>query len=161
MVEDREQFDKWYAKPLKHLEQMPDGHGGFVVLATACFLYERYAIAVLKSHNRQGNTKNLKSQLASDFSVNEQTADAFWEVIRVGILHQGMPKQKANNEILPPWGFNSTYPALLLDDINGLPFLKVEPFKFMHRVLELWEGNFDLLRATESFPWASITRVPK
>jgi len=161
MASDRELFDLWYAKPLELLEKMPNGQGGFVVLAIACFLYERYAKSLLKSQGKKANSENMKAQLARDFSVDEESANTFWDVIRDGILHQGMPIQKANNVNLPPWGFNASYPALLLDEINGQPFLKVEPFKFMHRVLELWEGNFDLLQANESFPWAAITRVPQ
>jgi len=41
-------FERWYVRPLRELEKLPEGDGGFVVLATCCFLYERYAKAYLR-----------------------------------------------------------------------------------------------------------------
>jgi hypothetical protein len=73
------------------------------------------------------------------------------------MLHQGMPLQVKD---LPAWGFHHTYPAMRLESINGNPFLKVQPWKFSERVLQLWEEHFDLLRSSGSFPWATIGSVP-
>jgi len=157
MSKDYDRFKLWYLEPLQLLEAMPSGQGGFVALATACFLYERYAVAMLDSQGKKANRVGKVSQLGKDFKVNGETAEAFWKVIRDGILHQGMPLQDEN---LPAWGFHYAYPAIALEDVNGKPFLKIQPWKFTDRVLELWKDHFDLLKSSGSFPWAAIGRVP-
>lgn len=157
MEEDCDRFKLWYVEPLRALEAMPSGQGGFVALATACFLYERYAAAVLRSQGRKADKAAKVGQLCKDFGVDQATAEAFWNIIRDGILHQGMPLQRKD---LPQWAFHHTYPVMALDSAGGVRFLKVQPWKFMHRVLELWQGNLDLLRASGSFPWAAIRPVP-
>jgi hypothetical protein len=163
MPTDRERFDLWYASPLRFIkEELTDGRAGFVVLGTACFLYERYAVASLKVQDKEGGLKGVVRQLASDFDVGEETADVFWDVIRDGMLHQGMPKRRDRGKgVLPRRGFNHDYPIMALGhDDDGKPFLFVQPFKFMDRVLELWENNFDLLQSSADFPWANISIGP-
>jgi len=48
--EARENFERWYVKPLQILERIPNGDGAFVALATSCFLYERYVVAEKSQH---------------------------------------------------------------------------------------------------------------
>jgi len=160
MTQDHELFMLWFAEPLRALEKMPSGQGGFVALATACSLYERYAKASLSKRGMAADRPNLIGQLGIDFSVDGATADAFWAVIRDGILHQAMPVQKKRSAPLPRWAFHHNYPVMSLEEINGEQFLKVQPWKFMDRVLELWEANFSLLGTSGSFPWATIGPVP-
>lgn len=157
MTKDLDYFKLWYIEPLHALEAMPSGQGGFIALATACFLYERYVTAALISQGKKSDSVTKISQLGKDFNVDEATAEVFWKVIRHGILHQGMPKQGKD---LPAWGFHHNYPAMALDSVNGCPFLKVQPWKVTDRVLKLWEENFDLLKLSGSFPWATIGPVP-
>ena len=149
-----------YNSRLDIVKELPKGQGGFVALATACFLYERYAIAALQAQGKEADRPQLLRQLARDFGVDEPTANAFCQVVRNGILHQGMPLQKSHGEALPKWAFLHSYPLMALESIGGEPFLKVQPGRFMDRVLELWEGNFDLLRSSGSFPWATVGPVP-
>lgn len=157
MSEDYDQFRSWYYEPLKTLETMPSGQGGFVAVATACFLYERYAVAILKSQGKKANRAGIVIQLSNDFEVDGETAEVFWKVIRDGILHQGMPLR---SDDLPIWGFHDAYPALdLVINDNG-PFLKVQPWKFTERVLQLWDDHFDMLKKSGAFPWATIGDVP-
>lgn len=157
MSKDHDYFQLWYVEPLRALEKLPNGQGGFMALGTACFLYERYANAFLKSQHAKPDKQHILGQISSDFGVDPETARAFWDVIRDGILHQGMPLQKKN---LPAWGFHDSYPVMALDNVNGRPYLKVQPWKFMAKVLHLWEDHFDLLQSSDSFPWATIGPVP-
>jgi len=48
MVDPNILFERWFVRPLTKLRELPDGDGGFVALATSCFLYERYAVAAIK-----------------------------------------------------------------------------------------------------------------
>jgi hypothetical protein len=157
-------FDIWYVQPLRSLKSIPNGAGGFVALATSCFLYERYATAVIK--NSPGGKKATKeakiSQFAKDFGVDEQTAKFFWTVIRDGLLHGAMPRQREYGEqTLPTWAFRHDFPEPVeLFDYQGRPVLKVQPWLFMDRVISLWQENLDLLEQSDSFPWANIFPLP-
>jgi len=161
MQDDAHLFNAWFVEPLRTLSRLPAGNGGFVALATACFLYERYATAILDKRGSRAGTEELVAQLASDFAVDQSTASTFWKVIRDGILHQGMPLQQARDSRLPKWAFHHNYPAMALGTSDGQPFLKVQPWKFMERVIELWLPSLPLLRASGSFPWATIADVPE
>ena len=160
MTQDHDRFSLWYIEPLRTLESMPGGHGGFIALATACFLYERYATAILSVQGRKADRAAKLNQLVSDFGVDHATAEAFWDVIRDGLLHQGMPMQKRQGTALPRWAFSENYPPLALESISGEMWLKVQPWKFMNKVLDLCDSNFELLSQSGSFPWASIGAVP-
>jgi len=160
MTEDYDRFRMWYVEPLRALEEMPKGQGGFIALATACFLYERYAVAALRAQGKKADRSGKLSQLASDFDVDDATAKAFWDVIRDGLLHQGMPMQQKQNELLPRYAFHHLYPLMSLENIHGEIWLKVQPWKFMNKVLSIWDSNFELLRQSGSFPWANIGLVP-
>ena len=134
---------------------MPGGHGGFIALATACFLYERYATAVLSAQGKKADRAAKLIQLVSDFNVDQPTAEAFWDVIRDGLLDQGMPMQIKQGTALPRWAFSQDYPPLALENIGGEMWLKVQPWKFTNKVLSLCDFNFTLLAQSGSFPWAS------
>ena len=157
MNDAQELFHRWFIEPLKKLEELPDGDGGFVVLATSCYLYERYARAYLEASGQPANDNNLIRQLEHDFSVNHQTAEVFWKVIRDGLLHQGMPMQRSQKEkALPRWKFSHKHKAPIEFDSQGGPLLKVEPWLFRDTVLSLWEARPDLVDMNKSFPWATI-----
>jgi hypothetical protein len=160
MTRDYELFRKWYVEPLRALEAMPEGQGGFIALATACFLYERYAVAALKAQRKKANLIAKVNQLTNDFNVDEETAWAFWNVIRDGLLHQAMPMQQQHGKTVPRWAFHHSYPLMALEDINGEVWLKVQPWKFVNKVLDFWISNLDLLQQSKGFPWGNIGSVP-
>jgi hypothetical protein len=157
-------FEKWYVTPLKVLQSIPGGDGAFVALATSCFLYERYAIvAIKKSSNSAKVDRDAKiRRFMIDFEVDEDTANAFWDVIRDGLLHGGMPKQREHGkQALPYWAFRHEFPkpVELIEHGEEL-ILKVQPWLVMDKVLSLWQGNLDLLNQNESFPWANVVPLP-
>jgi len=157
MYTPEELFQRWYAEPLKRLEEIPRGDGRFVALAVSCALYERFATAILK---RSGVTADKSAKIQrcmQDFDPDEQTARAFWTVVRDGLAHQAMPKHSDWTGDQPEWWLHHDYPkAAELADINGRTVLKVQPWVFMHKVLGLWHDNLDLLTASRSFPWGNI-----
>jgi len=160
MSEDYDRFKLWYVEPLHTLYEMSGGQGGFIALATSCFLYERHAIAVLQRREVKAGRPSILQQLSADFGVEYKTAEAFWDVVRDGLLHQAMPIGKKFGKPLPRFASHHVYPTLSLETIEGVRWLKVQPWKFMDRVLELWDQNFELLRESGSFPWAIIGDVP-
>ena len=146
---------------MKKLEELPNGDGGFVVLATCCFLYERYAKAILKSSGQKANTEDLILQLANDFQVDEETADAFWDVIRNGFLHQGMAKQSDRSGSLPRWQTSSAFQEPVKLVKNKETVLHVEPWLFRDKVVELYAQNPSSIKYNDTFPWASIWQGPE
>jgi hypothetical protein len=158
MQNSQELFDRWFVNPLGQLQSIPNGDGGFITLATCCFLYERYAIAILKKHGTKADRPSLVRQLAADFDVSEETAEAFWSVVRDGILHQGLPKQLEHGKSnLPGYILHHSFTEPVeLVDWDGEPALKIQPWMFMFRVIKLWQDNFELLEASASFPFPRI-----
>ena len=158
MQNPRELFEVWYVKPLRVLESIPDGAGAFIALATSCFLYERYVDALVEEAGGKPNKQSRVKQLVVDFGIEEEAARIFWEVMRDGILHKGMPKRKDRSRELPPWQFHGDFnQPINLDKENDIPQeLQVQPWLFMEKVINLWQENLDLLDRNNSFPWARI-----
>jgi hypothetical protein len=155
-----ELFERWYSTPLKCLEKIPDGDGAFVVLSISCLLYERYAVAILKDTNNRATDDAKRDQFASDFGVDRETAEAFWNVIRNGFLHQAMGMQRnANGDSFPAWVVRHDFPRIALE--KGSPdVLKMQPWLIRDCVLELWAKRPDLIDKNKSFPWATIWTEP-
>ncbi|MBC7263407.1 MAG: hypothetical protein H5T64_03505 [Chloroflexi bacterium] len=154
-------FEKWYVQPLERLREIPNGAGGFVALATCCFLYERYAVAVIEKSGHNADTSAIISQFATDFGVDKETAQNFWDVIRNGLLHGGMPKQQEyGQQTLPYWAMREDFPAVELSEWCGKRILKVQPWQIMEKVISLWRENLHLLDRSKSFPWANILPLP-
>ena len=157
MHDPRELFDRWYIKPLKSLEEMPNGDGGFVALAVSCALYERYAAAVIKRSGGKAEKQAKCCQFTTDFGTDQDTAEVFWNIIRDGLVHHAMPLQCGRSGDLPRWSFHHSHEsAAELATVDGRKMLKVNPWHFMNKVSTLRQDNFDLLAESKSFPWGNI-----
>lgn len=158
MVDPKLSFQRWYVEPLRKLRELPNGDGGFVALSTSCFLYERYAVAAIKKRGKKADRDAKISQFTSDFKTDKTTAQAFWTIIRDGILHQAMPKTgKSAKAELPGWAFHGSLKRPVgMGKANGKDILLVEPWLFTDTVVKLWEDNLELLDKSESFPWAQV-----
>ena len=149
-----EPFNRWFLRPIEALKKVPDNDGALVALATACFLYERYADAVLKSTNQKMSDKKKIEQLEKDFAILHQDAKTFWDVVRNGLLHKAMPKQlNQGKKTTPDWKFSTSYSIPI--EISG-GALKVNPWLVVDKVLSLWKQNIHLLDQNKSFPLATI-----
>jgi len=68
-----------------------------------------------------------------------------------------MPRVKGRGQKKCEWSFDGTYKhPIELDTSGELPHLKVEPWKVMDKVLDLWHENVDLIERNESFPWGIV-----
>jgi hypothetical protein len=152
-------FKRWYVKPLEMLMELENGDGGFAALAISCPLYERYATAALKESGKSAADDNLVKQLAGDFGVDQSTAETFWDVMRNGLLHQGMPKQKKHGAKLTRWRFSAEYTAPIKLRTGSSTILEVQPWLFTDKVLSLWLSRLDLIAQNQSFPWATIEEI--
>ncbi len=151
-------FYNWYVQPLRVLSEIPNGDGGFIALATSCFLYERYATAVLLATHGRAKTDDKIQQLANDFQIDLATATAFWRMIRDGLLHQGMPIiNKQGENTLLGWAFRNEFEKpIQWGKVNGIDALLIQPWLFTQRVVQLWQENLTLIDKNSSFPWADV-----
>jgi hypothetical protein len=133
-------FEHWYIVPIRWLQAVPNNDGSFIALATALFLYERYAVAKLKQKGVKAIKERIIKQIASDFTVNDKTAEIFWNIMRDGLLHQGMPKQlEQGKKTYPDWIFHHTVnsPPIELRSHNGNILLFVQPWGVVNKVIAL------------------------
>ncbi len=152
-------FEHWFVAPLRWLQEIPNNDGSFIALATVLFLYERYVIAYLKSKGVKAMKKGIIQQVADDFEVDNKIATDFWDVMRNGILHQGMPKQMEQGEKkFPDWIFHHTKDThpIEIRDIDNSPVLFVQPWMVLNKVIALWQENMELIDKNVSFPWAEV-----
>ncbi len=154
-------FDRWYVQPLRKLQEIPNGDGGFIALAVSCFLYERYAKSAIKASGGSATDDAVRERFANDFGVDRETSKLFWQLIRDGLLHGAMPKQKEYGKpIRTKWAFREDFPPVELAEWNGEKVLKVQPWKIMEKVISLWQQNMHLLAQDENFPWGNIVPLP-
>lgn len=158
-MNSEESFNHWFVVPMQYLRSIPDNDGSFVALAISLFLYERYATIKLKQRGIKATEKNIPKQVVIDFNTDKDTAAAFWNVMRNGILHQGMPKQsEQGKKVFPDWIFhhNEVDHSIEIIEINGKKFLSVQPWMVINKVIALWIENLHLLDENQSFPWAQV-----
>jgi len=150
-------FTRWYIQPLEKLKEIPNGDGAFVALTISCILYERYAVTVITRSGTKVTDDAKRQQLTIDFETDKNTAEAFWNIIRDGLAHEGMPLQKQHGKSMPGWRFRHDFlKPMELANENGAPILLVQPWRFMDKVLSLWLDNMHLLDLSSSFPWGVI-----
>jgi hypothetical protein len=122
-------------------------------LATSCFLFERYVS--VKHKLDKGKTKindeDIFAQLVADFDIDKNTAKKFWDCVRNGLLHMGMPKQMGG----PTWEIYDDMPPFKLNDKENIIYINV--WKFRDRVIEILDSNPDYLEYGD-FPWGNIWR---
>lgn len=163
MTNVKDDFERWFVKPLRQLEAIPNGDGAFIALASSCFLYERYIQAKVtqdlgKTPDKKRLFRERTKQIALDFQVDEKTATAFWNVIRNGLLHVAMPKYLKGTERSPKWYFHHKFsePITLNQRPDGDWYLDIQPWKVMDRVIEICLQNINLITETKEFPWAVV-----
>lgn len=160
-MNSKESFNQWFVVPLQWLKAVPNNDGSFIALASALFLYERYIIAKLKSAGETATEPKKIQSIANDFGVEPREARIFWNAMRDGILHQGMPKVREKDKKLPDWIFHHEKSdfAFELREHNRQSLLIVQPWLVVEKIVQLWQENLDLLEQNQSFPWAQVSSV--
>ncbi len=154
-------FHRWFEVPLRQLETIPNGDGAFVAFGVSLALYERFARSMIDASRQRANDQALLARLAQDFGITESEAEVFWQVMRHGLQHQGMPMQRNQSRPLPRWLFNGSFrrPIEFQSDPQGT-VLCVQPWLFQETVLRLYEAHPEMIAHSQSFPWAAIFSNP-
>ena len=154
---ETELFIRWYVNPIEKLKELPDGDGGFVAFMVALPLYDRYIVAKLKLDNKSTNPESVNAEMAKDLHLSTGEQKVFWGMFRNGFMHQAMPKD-GNTKWITSSKFTE-FPEFVT--INKTPYVQIDPWKFVDRVLNLFMEDQRLISASESFPLASIFSIPK
>jgi len=149
----KELFRRWYKVPLEVLGNytiVRHGDGGWITMATCCFLFERYVSGKLKK--QKPNASDVENELRIAFGTDEHTAHTFWQLVRHGLLHMGMPKQDKGIT----WVIYDDLPEFKLNNEKNTLFINI--WKFRDKVLAIIDANPDYLLNPRN-PWGHIWRV--
>ncbi|HRS97898.1 MAG TPA: hypothetical protein P5040_06900 [Smithella sp.] len=145
-----ERFEGWFVRPIEKLQEIPEGDGGFLALACALFLCERYYRALTKTHYGRGEDKPFKVAAAEDFGLTLEEFQCFWMVYRNGVQHQGIPRRYIDsNKVEYVWH--------IADEFGAIPeFYKINANKIEIR-LNVWKFADLIISKLKSNP--SVFRV--
>jgi len=151
----RERFEGWFVRPIEKLKEIPEGDGGFLALACALFLCERYYRALTKTHYGRGEDKPFKVAAAKDFGLTPEEFNCFWMVYRNGVLHQGIPRRYVDsNKVEYVWHIDDTFGAIP-------EFYKINANKVEIR-LNVWKfANPSVFRMAMTHSFAEVRETPQ
>ena len=141
-VSDADKFKLWFDYPIKQLESIKGGHGGFCALMVALPLYERfyrYAVSKGAPDNRPEWVKNDLLLKTTD------EAKMFWQVFRDGLCHTGSFFEETRDykkEDLPSISLDEKHsysPKFLTRE--GIFIVELNPWKFWKHVLDKYTSD--------------------
>ena len=151
-----EYFRRWFVNPIKKLEDLPKGDGGFAAFMIVIPLYDRYIRAKLKLAGKCTADESVRKEISKDLRMDDKQRRVFWAMFRNGFMHQGMPKKGETKYM-----FSSSFSAIPeFKEINNKNFICLDPWKFSERVLNKFLEEPKLITVSESCPLASIFVMP-
>jgi hypothetical protein len=147
-----ERFDGWFVKPIEKLKELPEGDGAFAAMMVALPLYERYINAQLKLNGKLTGEEDIRDEIAADLQLSNHQRSIFWDIFRVGFMHQGMAKAGKTK-----WMVSHTFGELPeFKTVDGHNYVCLDPWKFADRVLDKFRKDSRLITASDSFPLADV-----
>jgi hypothetical protein len=145
-------FHRWYVEPIKRLEKIPNGDGGWVVFIVGLALYERLIIARLKSKNIKSDEETIYKAMCKDLDISEKERSIFWGMCRNGLLHQAMPKIGPTRLFFK----DDFSDKPVFSKINEINMICINPMKFTNRIINEFLSEPNLIDMSESNPLARI-----
>ena len=120
-------------------------------------LYERYIIAKLKLDGKSANKETISEEMSTDLQISAEEQNVFWDLFRNGFAHQAMPKAGKTD-----WLTSSEFTEFPeFRNTKGNNYICIDPWKFADRVLNMFMEDQRTITASDSFPLASISLLPK
>jgi hypothetical protein len=145
-----ERFEGWFARPIEKLRELPEGDGGFLALSAALFLCERYYRTKTKTHEGQEDNESFKKTAANDLGLSLEDFKVFWNVYRLGIQHQGMPRKFTDKrtKVTYRWRIDGRFSAIpeirKIDECTSE--IRLDPWKFAERIIEKFRSEPNVLK---------------
>lgn len=164
-----EKFEKWFASPISHIERS-SADAAFIVLGVSCSMFERFvksrmctekdALGIRRMHWKQKNAFFYSFSPRILGMADEKLFDNFWQMYRVGIAHYFMPQKVEwdgktwGHAISVDEGFKDL-PEYFHDAYFGY-VIRINPWRWTERVINLWRARPDLLDVLPKFPLAEV-----
>jgi len=146
MLSVEERFRIWFDEPIDALRKLEKGHGGFVALAIALPLFERYNMYL---NYKDGTKVSREARLATEFNITAG-AETIWDLMRNGMLHGAAVKNGCQLDIS---GEHSKVFELTTDNP---PIFKFHVWDFVDKVLALWRPHVSAFDWNKTFPLPNI-----
>lgn len=153
-----EQFDRWFAFPIRLLKSIDKGDGAFVALSVSFALFERYVKSDLKRKSKPANPQNFFADASNLTGVDLDLFKKFWGMYRDGIQHFLQPKRFTSSGIEYGWVIEAQFPAMpyYLVDTPTERVIAIDPWKWADFVLALYENDPEILDVMESHALGGI-----
>ena len=164
-----EKFEKWFAAPISEIEAS-SADSAFIVLGISCSMFERFVKSRMKLEKDELGIRQMTKEQKSAFfykfapqvlGMTDPTLFSnFWEMYRVGIAHFFMPQvvdwngKKWSHCISVEKGF-ADLPEYFHDPYFG-DVIRINPWRWTERVVNLWRSRPDLLDVLQAFPLAEV-----
>ena len=121
-----------------------------MALSAALFLCERYYRTKTKTHEGQKDNESFKKAAATDLSLPLEDFKVFWNVYRLGIQHQGMPRKFTDErtKVTYRWSIDGKFPAI--PEIHKIDthtsVIRIDPWKFADLIVGKFRSNPEILK---------------
>jgi hypothetical protein len=150
-------FERWFNRAIAVLEELPDGDGGTAGLMVVLPLYERY-IYIQRAIGPA--SRGFYEVMATDLGLaSADEAETFWITFRHGFCHTGMPFERARSgDALPKVSFSGRFSGRpeFHTAPDGQPVVCLDPWKFIHYVMDKYRTTPDLLAQRSDAPLLAI-----
>ena len=149
-------FERWFVSAIAKLEELSEGDGGTAGMMIVLPLYERY-IFILRARGAAGRYYEV---MANDLQLaNASDAERFWKTLRHGFCHSGMPfeRDQAGNALSKVQFSNRpSWQPEFHTDASGQSVLCLDPWKFIHYVMDKYRNDPTLLTLHPDAPLLAI-----
>jgi hypothetical protein len=147
-------FERWFGNAIVQLEKMENADGGTAGMMIVLPLYERYIYIVSTARER-----DFYECMAKDLQLNDPSeAQRFWTTFRHGFCHTGMPFERSRGgKALPKVRFAGHFSWRPESRVEaGQELICLDPWKFIHYVMDKYRGDPSLLTQHPNAPLLAI-----
>jgi hypothetical protein len=164
-----EKLEKWFAKPIVEIEKT-SADAAFLVLSASFSMFERFVKSRMHTEKDALGTRRMnkdeKKAFFYKFSADilgipdPKLFENFWDMYRNGIAHYLQPKLieidgKEYGWRISVGGSFKDLPEYYHDPKDGW-VIRINPWRWTERVVNLWRSRPDLLDVLPQFPLAEI-----
>ncbi len=164
----RQKFIRWYVRPFNRLKRIKSGDGAYLALSMGFFLCERFYRIRSNTITQHWKTLPFLTAAARGYDCDLRVFQAFWDLFRNGIQHQGAPKKRYTAHWLPGkpkvrlrWVIGDSLPyrpAYIVAD--GVRRVGVNPWEFTRFILRRFLETPRALERSVSHGFGNILPQP-
>ncbi len=164
-----EKFEKWFASPISRIEDT-SADAAFIVLGVSFSMFERFVKSRMRAEKETLGIRRMNKEEKIAFfyqfalpilgMTDQKLLENFWQMYRVGIAHYFMPMTvewdgKTWNHLISVEAEFKDLPEYF-HDLHSGHFIRINPWRWTERVVNLWRSRPDLLDTLRQFPLAEV-----